>query len=527
MDRARPALAHAVLRETSSLDSPTPDDGLDAPSGRPARELATSLGDHDGTSTYSRAFVNSLFAIYLLIGLGLIALTPPFQSADAFAHFDREVGIARGQLIASTHHGSSGSDLPIGVLWLEDEFSTLPFNSFSRVSASQFRIGNEFDWNTPPTFVKYTTGGNIPFLYLPQVLGVEIGRLLSPRILVSYYLAEVMNLLAFLGLARWAFSRLPRRLAIPLGVFLLLPLMTSIAISVNPDCLLMALSTVLATACYRAYTAYREDVAASGVSPRDEEARAASRAAMSRWYYVGFASLFFMTLDKPPLILLGLLLPLVDLYSNLRRYVIRVLTFIASAGIVYELWSRFGARGAGGPIPASTFAPARQLRLMVTDPLKDTEVLATTLWRSGWIFWEQLVAGIGWLDVFFPRWVYTSLTVLVVASIFSIVPRSTLGTWRLVWSLAVLILTALGTSFSLYVFYSSYGATTINGLQGRYYLPLIPMLIVVLGIQTTHSPLSRRFANVVGEYGGTALISFQILVATEYAVTLLQRYWYH
>jgi uncharacterized membrane protein len=481
-----------------------------------------TIGHSDIAPGFSKAFVNSFFAIYLLIGLGLIALSPPFQSADAFAHFDREVGIASGQFIATTQHGSSGSDLPIGVLWLEDEFSTLPFNSFSRVSASQFRIGNELYWNTPKTFVKYTTGGNIPFLYLPQVIGVEIGKLVSSRILVSYYLAEVVNFLAFLGLTRWAFSRLPRRLAIPLGVFLLLPLVTSIAISVNPDCLLMALSTVLATTCYRSFTARHDNADSSLVRTRD-----ADHGMVSRMYYLGFASLFFMALDKPPLLLLGLLLPMADLYSDLRRYAVRAVTFMASAGVIYELWSRFGARGAGGPIPASTFAPARQVRLMVTDPLKDIDVLATTLWRSGWIYWEQLVAGIGWLDVFFPPWVYDTLSVIVAVSIFSIVPRGPRDARRFLWSISILLLTALATSFSLYVFYSSYGAVSINGLQGRYYLPFIPLLIVVLGIQTTRPPLAPRVATAIGEYGATALVSFQLLAASEYSVTLLQRYWFH
>lgn len=475
---------------------------------------------------FSKPFINSFFCLYFVIGLGLMILTPPFQSADAFAHFDREVGIASGQLIATTQHGSSGSYLPSGEVWLEDGFSTIPFNPFARASEYQFHAGMQQNWNTPKVFVKYTTGGNIPFLYMPQVLGIWIGRLFSPHILVSYYLAELANLIAFVTLARWALLQFPRRITFPLGIFLLLPTIISIAISVNPDSLLLALSLVFVASCFNGYSENR----ASGVTTT-ESFQATRRATRSRKritgsYRIGFISLFLMTLEKPPLVLLSLLLPLADLYTNFRKYCQRILVFMGSVSITYALWALFGAKGAGGPMPPGSFSPSRQLRLILTDPLKVVEVTSQTIGKWGWLFWKQLIAGIGWLDVAFPTWFYASLSVVLILSIVSTIYRRRSDLTRAIWLLLVLAITASAISFSLYVFYSPYAASSIYGLQGRYYLPLVPPIILVLGLERTRTPLWRITTNTASEYAAITLISLQLLSATEYIFVLLSRYWY-
>ncbi len=495
---------------------------IDAPVATPV----TTSKESPKEARFSKGFVNAFFSLYLVISLGLIGLSPPFQSADAFAHFDRASGIASGQLVAITRHATSGSYLPSGVIDLEDVFSTIPFDPNARANDHQFHAATQLNWNSPKVFVAYTTGGNIPFLYAPQVVGILIGRLVSPHVVVSFYLAELANLLAFIALTRWALLRFPRRLALPLGVFLLLPMTISVAISVNPDCLLLALSMVFAAACYSGYYESRELRTASTTPSPPVRRAARTHRRMTNAYCIGFVSLFFMTLEKPPLILLGLLLPMVDLYTSLKSYIRKVIVFVASAGIPYALWSHFWARGVGGTPPLYPLAPSRQLRLVLSDPLKDLEVIYQTLWRDSWLFWRQLVAGIGWLDVAFPTWVYVALTIVVAASFVTVIDTKHEDLRRFLWSLLVLFATACGISFSLYVAYSPYGARGIYGLQGRYYLPLLPMLIVVLGLHPTRSARLRLAANAVGEYATVALVSLQLLVAAEYVAILLQRYWY-
>ena len=177
-------------------------------------------------------------------------------------------------------------------------------------------------------------------------------------------------------------------------------------------------------------------------------------------------------------------------------------------------------------MPPGSFSPARQLRLILTNPLKVVEVTGSTIGKWGWLFWEQLIAGIGWLDVAFPTWVYVSLSVVLILSIVSNIFRKRSDLTRVIWLLLVLAITASAISFSLYVFYSPYAASSIYGLQGRYYLPLVAPIILVLGLEKTRTPLWRISTNAASEYAAITLISLQLLSTTEYVFVLLSRYWY-
>jgi uncharacterized membrane protein len=478
-----------------------------------------------GSDTFSTNFLNLFFGLYLVLAIGLMAYTPPFQSADSFAHFDRAVGISEGQLVANTIKGTSGTYLPSGMVNLEDVFSTIPFNPVARTSKIQFQYGWHQQWDSAKIFVPYSTGGNIPFLYLPQVFGIWLGRVSSGHVLVSYYLAELFNLVAFVALARWALSKFPKRLALPLGLFVLFPTVLSVVTSVTPDSLLLALSMVFAASCYTSYSQHVRGESAWDPSRDETSFIPQPLVRADTMYWIGFASLFFMTLEKPPLIVLGLFLPIADLYQDLRRYIRRALVFGVSAAACSELWSVFGAQGAGGPIKQSSFSPGRQMRLMLTSPLKDVDVVFHTLQSWWWLLTTQFFAGIGWLDSTFPRWFYLSLLILFIAALVNTEQRSRGDLTRFTWCLFVIIAALVLNCFALYVFYNSYDAAKIYGLQGRYFLPMIPPLVVILGMGRERTTKLRFGSGIISENASLALVCVEFLIVAEYLVTLRSRYW--
>jgi uncharacterized membrane protein len=467
------------------------------------------------------------FCLYFVLGLGLIGLTPPFQSPDAFAHFDRAFGIAQGKITTTTSGGTPGNVFPVGVYQMEVVFSGMAAGPAARVAKSEFVYGWHQTWDSPKYFTAYSTGGNAPFLYAPQVLGIEIGRILSGHLLVGYYLAEIMNLLAFIVLTRWAMAQFPKRLAFPLGIFLLLPMVNSLAISVNPDCLLLALSAVFAASCYNRYSAAREQSPGLGSAPSKRAA------AVRPWYIwsnpsdrIGYLSLIFMTIEKPPLVILGLLLPIADLSSNIRRYVLRVIVVTGSATAAYEVWERFLTGSRGRTVPLIGVAPARQLKLVLTNPVKDFNVVAQTLHVDGLLYWKGFIAGIGWLDTWFPSWFYQGLSVVFVLAVVNAISLRRRQVVRTVWSLLVLALAALALMFTFYLVDTPYSNPTITGFQGRYLLPLLPSLLVVLGWQSdSMSPRFRLTSNAVQQYAAIALVGLQLWIYTDFVITVLHRYW--
>ncbi len=477
-------------------------------------------GDNLELERLSPRFLRVFFSVYFVIGLGLIALFPPFQSPDAFEHFDRAVGISQGQFVTSTIKGVSGSRLPVDVLDSEIPFSQIPFDPIQRVTRTEFRYGFAQLWNTPQTFTKYPTGAYLPFLYLPQTIGVWLGKLVSQRILVGYYLAELMNFVAFVALAKWSMSQLPKRIAASLGVLLIFPSVGALAVSVNPDALFIALSMVFAASCFNSFVD-----SGRGSEPRGEVgSRLRPRPHLSTRYGFAYISLFFMVIEKPPYLVLALLLPIAELYSNLRSYILKILGFGATSALVYALWAKFGAQGKGGPAIPGVISPVRQFLFVLHYPWNFMHVLFRTFRFGALPYGMQFLAGIGWLDGFFPRWFYLLLTAIFLTAVF-LAYRRREKVGRMLWLLAALFATFFAIILSFYLVYSPYTWPAIDGFQGRYLIPLIPPLLVILGLETSRAPRLPAVRDTIMSYADVALISLQLLVAAEFAVTLLNRYW--
>jgi len=463
------------------------------------------------------------------MGLGLIALFPPFQSADAFAHFDRAVGISTGQIITSTVKNYSGSNLPASVLQAEVPFSKIPFNSVQRVDRAEFKVGFAQLWKSPASFTAYSTGAYLPFLYAPQVVGVWIGKMVSNHVLVSSYLAELMDLIAFVSLTMWALAQFPKRIALPLGAILLLPTVSSLATSVNPDALFIALSFVFAASCYNRYQDFR-DGRTSRMPPR--HSRTTRNALLRRSvghvstrYHFAYISLFFMVVEKPPYIVLALLLPIADFYSDIRRYVAKVSLFVATSLLVYGVWTLFGAHGQGGPTVGFPPSPVRQGEYLLTHPFAFVKVLFETFRWGGWAYIQEYLAGIGWLDVRFPNWFYEGLTLTIFVLFASTAVRRRDNRWRFLGTLLVPLMAAMAILLSFYIFYSPYQWPLIDGFQGRYLIPLVPIFIVLIGMDRERSSRLRIIADTAVNNADVILVSLEILIACEFFMMLLTRYW--
>jgi uncharacterized membrane protein len=78
---------------------------------------------------------------------------------------------------------------------------------------------------------------------------------------------------------------------------------------------------------------------------------------------------------------------------------------------------------------------------------------------------------------------------------------------------------------SFYVIYSPYQWPLIDGFQGRYLIPLVTIFIVLLGLDGRRSPRLRVIANTAVNYSDVILVSLESLIACEFFVTLLTRYW--
>lgn len=400
----------------------------------------------------------------LLGGLAFAAGTPPFQVPDEPAHFYRAYAVSEGQPWAvrgrdGQGQAELGAMLPASLRELGTGLKgDLPFHPERKIRPERIRQAFRVPLDEERrVFVDYRTSAQFTLVpYLPQAAGIAFARALGAPPLGLLYAARIANLLVataliFLGLRGLpSFSWLMTMLALtPMALFL--------RASASADALGTAAAFLFA-----------------GIVARlawGEEER-------GRWRDIALLAACCVTLclSKPvyvPLAFLALLIPARRLPGG-RRGPALLLPGVMTAAAFGLALQTAGAVD----LPVRPDAPVdrdRQIQGALADPLRVAGILAEDYLLRSDRYVAQIVGQLGWLDTNLPRpllWGYAILLGVLVL----------LDGRRAVavrpWQRTLLILVALATlglvSASQYAAWTPYGADYVEGIQGRYFLPLAP-----------------------------------------------------
>ncbi|HEX7193215.1 MAG TPA: DUF2142 domain-containing protein [Thermoanaerobaculia bacterium] len=282
-------------------------------------------------------------------------------------------------------------------------------------------------------FVKYPVVFS-PLPFLPQALGCAIGDALHLRPLFSFYLARLLNLVCALALVYLA-----ARIAAPWLVITpaLLPMSLFLFGSFSPDALTIAM-TFLATS-----------LALAG----------------SPWVIAAAAAL---ALCKPAYLLVPLLV-----FAARRRTGWIALAVIVAGAFVSTLFIK------------TSWAPFRpgvdergQISFTMHHPLLAGRTLAADLLRHGADRVEQLAGRLGLLNVPIPKFaIVTSVLLLLGVAIFAGVRVS--PPQRLA-ALALALGSIAVVELSQYISWTPVGASEVQGVQGRYFIPIVPLFLIAI-----------------------------------------------
>jgi uncharacterized membrane protein len=140
--------------------------------------------------------------VYLGLAFGglLLVITPPFQVPDEQVHFYRAYQVSDGRLVAEKHDGRIGG-------WIPDSLPTVfrPFFGLRHHSRKTTTVDAVLGGFSIPLdrsrrrFVNFeTTAVYTPVPYLPQSLGISLGKAFDLPPLTILYLGRAANLVASL-----------------------------------------------------------------------------------------------------------------------------------------------------------------------------------------------------------------------------------------------------------------------------------------------------------------------------------------
>ena len=397
-----------------------------------------------------------LFLVLSLVSALFLAWNlPPFQGADELAHFDRVNMITAGRLVGERFLQDkavvAGGPEEGALYAAAAPFDNLRFHPDTKVAAYEYAGAFGYLWGGA-TFDAEFGGSAIypPFLYLPASLGAGLGKAMHRPVLQTLYMARVTQavfccLVGFLALL-WA-----RRSRLFLYGVLLLPMSAALYGSVTNDGPLIAVTALGCALICRAMSQARP------LRPSE---------------LIGAAVCFALVgSTKLPYALFALVLLAVPAEKPRWRWI--AAAAVLAASIAWTLWAAVAIQVAANP--ASPVAnPHAQIAFLLAHPGSVATLAVHTLVFYRQRYLETFVGVLGWLDTYLPGAYYALAWAMLALALAVAAPSRWPAGWRRVpWTVVLVFLASFGGVYAaLYITWSGVGAPTVEGVQGRYFLPL-------------------------------------------------------
>jgi uncharacterized membrane protein len=432
-------------------------------------------------TAFSRISHNSevLFGLlFFTFGLAFVIITPPIYSVDESAHFYRTYQVSRLHLVADNVGNESGGDVPAsmtGIVREVIEQHTKDFSLADTRKLATIQLNEKIKDR-----VEFTNVTIYPALnYIPQAMGFRIAGLFTDSVLALLYAARLYNLI-FLGACLIISLRLIPHGKASLFALGLLPMTLYAGASLSADVFVLASVSLFAAYLFRLLNQH-------------------TSITTSQWCILG-GLVFAVALSKHTYIILTL--PVLALAFKHRRLNLPVLgktIAVLVVGFLGLLLWLFVIRNLHTTPTAlqSTVGiypePAEQARFILGHPFSFLKVLLESLTtdKIALSFFGQF----GISDISVPTWAML-LSWLMLFLSFGY-PGGSMDAARLSKRLALLfvgagMLNVMAILAGLYVLWSNPKQPSIGMLHGRYFIPILIMLVPALVGRYSHT-LRWRF----------------------------------
>jgi uncharacterized membrane protein len=401
-------------------------------------------------------------AASLLTSLALALVTPPFQAADEAAHFFRAYRVSEGSLDLLPRAGTDRAtiEVPEGLVRAGSVlYQAPPFRAERKISVAELRVASQVAIGETPVTVFAPNTLMYTFVpYAPQAFGIALARSLGGSALGVLYAGRIANLLVASIVIAFAVARAPAYRWL-IAALALTPMAVSLRGSLSPDAIVLAAATLL-TAEIAALAWGR--TAPIGPSPEPPRRRL-------HFLLVAAGLLCAAKFAYLPLCLLALLVP--PSRWPLRRSA--ALAAYAATVVAAASLAVVAARSVSAIRFDARVDPAAQVAHALSHPFASALVILRDAAQHAPRYAAQLVGKLGWLDVPLPVALIVSYLLLLLALLaIDGSPGVVVRRWQR-WTVAgVTIGGAAAVIASQYVMWTPVGASFVEGVQGRYFLPL-------------------------------------------------------
>lgn len=433
----------------------------------------------------------------------LSVLMPPLQSPDEGAHLGRAYGLLEGEVLVVDFGERANQHVDDGLLkYISAWGERLPFKPEVQVTRDFDSKTRGVEWGGGVAEYYNPAAIYFPALYSPASLGMGVARALEqpPWIAVSW---------ARLGM--WLFASISLILALYIAqtghrmmcAVAILPMSMAQAGSANLDSTTISLSLLLLGL----------------FSWRTSKADRATKEIVARADVAIWVIIFLLAMAKP-IFLVMLLPPLYWLIVGGKRWKLALPLAVLGSVLV---WQAHVAISFSNPNPAIAGSPFGRLLEAITSPIDTLTLFARTILHKWEFYWRSMVGILGWLDTPLESGTYVgAAAVLVAALVGDMVEKNETSIWVKVLLFCTALAYCAGTLLLLWATWTDPASATIEGVQGRYFLPLLPAIGMSLSGMIGSSSQWR------GRYDFAFLLMcvvYMIFITVDLPTNLILRYW--
>jgi uncharacterized membrane protein len=435
------------------------------------------------------------FALSASFGMAMALLTPPFHAPDESVHFYRAYSVAQGALLAERERALTGDELPVSVIVAANRvtrhLARSPDATFPRRMLAE-ELERPLDplvrrFEHFPASATYT-----PIPYLPAAAAIAFAAGADGSPVEILYAARASNVLVVTLLLAAAIAISPR-FKWQLAFAALLPMAVFLRASVSADGLTTALVFLVFSSSVRFTFGARDRIA--------------------RWTF--FTALFLLPLTKAfySIVALLALLP-ADAGRRARLLFAGGAALALAAGLI--LTAPFAQRVMESRDAVRGVDARAQIARALQEPLRTASVIAADPIIHAPRYTAHVIGRLGVLDAPLPvpllaLYALGFVTMLLFSDGRPAPSQRVLAT-------AIFLAGLFGIIFSLYAAWTPVGASRVEGVQGRYFIPLLPLLFLAFA--------NRRFASWMERpWFPGAFLGFHAAGLTATLGVLLLRYW--
>ncbi len=443
----------------------------------------------------------------LLLGTLYLLISPPFQIPDEQTHFWRAYQVSEGKLISSKQGDIAGGLIPRSLFVLPEKSGLFEvrFNPKAKITVQQILDAGKIPLEREKKmFVGFSNVVPYPPIpYLPQAIGISFGKVFDAHPLVLMYLGRFSNLCSSLVLVALAIRYIPIQ-KWTICLIALMPISIAEMASLSADSLTNSLSWLFIALVFHyalldKQLKQKDKLIILGVS----------------------VALSLVKLSYLPMLALLVLIPYKKIGTK-RDYILYLSGVFALVLILAGSWSIL-VREVYVPETWTGGNPDEQIKFILSTPLFFISLIFSTLLDKG-INYLQMLGNLGWLDTPLPDYLMRFWWgVLLLVALIDNTENITLS-WRqksiIILVIAIVCFAILGL---LYICCTPPGGEYFH-TQGRYFLPIIPLFLILFQNRKFANHLKVKYS-LVHKSVFTSIPIFVIISSVIAFSTIINRYY--